>query len=123
MNSIIKYFVSSMVILAPATASAQSVGGLLGKPVVAAGNLIGNVSGVHHQVLAPTVTGVVPTVAPLADGVTHAIGNVGNGVTATGQSIDANGVAVGVPGSAPLVTVGAKQPGTHGSVAAIANGQ
>jgi hypothetical protein len=122
MNNFLKVVTASIVIMLPVSVQAQSVGNLLGGPVVAAGNIVSGVAAIHHQALAPTVSGVVPTVAPVADGVTNALGAVGSGVAATGQSVQQNGVVVGA-GGAPLVSVGSSNPATQGTVAAVANGQ
>lgn len=125
MKKLTNYAALSIAILIPATAHAQSAGNLLGSPVVAAGNIVSGVAGLHHQALAPTVNGVVPTVGAATDGVTNALGAVGSGVTVTGQAIQQNGVVVGGPttGGAPLVSVGSSNPATQGTVAAVANGQ
>lgn len=124
MNMFVKTAMASIIVILPIGAQAQSIGNLLGSPIVAAGNIVSGVSGLHHQVLAPTVTGVTPTVAPVADGVTHALGNVGAGVSGLGQGVQTNGVAVGgsTTGGAPLVSVGSSNPATQGSVAALLNG-
>ena len=124
MNFIVKCAAVSFVVLTPFAAQAQSVGNLLGSPVVAAGNIVTGAAGLHHQALAPTVTGVTPSIAGTADGVTNALGAVGSGLTATGQGVQSNGVVVGgaTTGGAPLVSVGSSNPATQGSVAALLNG-
>jgi hypothetical protein len=125
MNFIVKCAVASFVALTPLAAQAQTAGSLLGSPVVAAGNIVQGAAGLHHQALAPTVTGVAPNIgAGLADGVTNGLANVGNGLTGTGHNIQANGVTVGgaTTGGAPLVSVGASNPAQQGSVAALLNG-
>lgn len=124
MNFIVKCAAVSCVVLTPFAAQAQSVGNLLGSPVVAAGNIVTGVGALHHQALAPTVVGVAPNVGSVADGVTTALVNAGNGVAGTGQSVQSSGVIVGgaTTGGAPLVSVGVSNPAQQGSVASLLNG-
>jgi len=125
MNSFVKVVVASAVVLMPVCAQAQSGGNLLGSPVVAAGNIVSGVAGIHHQALGPSASGIVPTITPTADGVTNALGSVGTGLTNTGKRIQTDGVVVGGSGTggAPLVSVRSSNPATQGTVAAVANGQ
>lgn len=126
MNNLIKAAVVSLSVLASVSgAQAQTIGGILGSPVIAVGNLLGGVAAIHHQQLAPTVNGLVPNVGPVTDGVTNAIGAIGSGVAQTGGSVQNSGLVVGSnPATgAPLVSVGATSTTTQGSLVALLNGQ
>ncbi len=80
-----------------AAAQAATLPGVVSVPVGAGVQSVGgavSAVGQGHAGIAPTVYTASPSLEPLADGVTSGLNSVGAGVTASGQRIQAGGLAV-----------------------------
>lgn len=105
------------------SAPAQTAGNLLGAPLAGVGTAVSGAAAAHHTGPAQVVNSVSPTLAPATDGVSNALAAVGQGVTTTGQGVQANGVVVGTQaGQRPLLSVGAGNPASQGSLVSALNG-